>query len=91
MLINQLKIYCKFNIKLIIDSKKGIFRIWNNKNEQINTTIGASQLSTKEALRSLTCRARQDVNKTLRNLFLLILGNKFLIKKMSLLLLNNSF
>jgi hypothetical protein len=53
--------------------------IWDANDKQINTTIGASKLSTKDAIRSLTCRARQDINRTLRNLILLVLGSTGLL------------
>ncbi|CAF0832437.1 unnamed protein product [Adineta ricciae] len=48
--------------------------LWTVDNKETNTTALVAKMSTKEALRSLTCRARQDVDKTLRNLALLILG-----------------
>ncbi|UJR36022.1 hypothetical protein I4U23_028761 [Adineta vaga] len=49
--------------------------LWTENNQQTNETVLVRKLSTKDAVRSLTCRARQDVNKTLRNLALLILGS----------------
>ena len=54
-----------------------IFRLWTVDNKETNTTALVAKMSTKEALRSLTCRARQDVDKNLRNLALLILGKEF--------------
>ena len=50
------------------------FRVWNNVNDRTKMSEDATKLSTPEAVRSLTCRARQDVSKTLRNVLLLILG-----------------
>lgn len=44
-------------------------------NKETNVTNAARKLSTREARRSLVCRARQDVSTTLRNLGLLVLGN----------------
>jgi hypothetical protein len=57
-----------------------MFRIWTADNKQTNNTNEASKLSTKDAIRSLTCRARQDIHSTLRNLILLVLGNKIFLK-----------
>jgi hypothetical protein len=54
-----------------------IFRVWNDDNKQTKIITEASKLSTQEAVRSLTCRARQDINTTIRNLILLVLGNEF--------------
>lgn len=53
--------------------------MWTEQDQQTNNTQLVRKLSTKDAIRSLTCRARQDVSKTLRNLMLVVLGNEWIL------------
>ena len=50
-------------------------RLWNDTNEETKVVKDVSKLSTQEAIRTLSCQARQGANHTLRNLGLLVLGN----------------
>ncbi|CAF0825009.1 unnamed protein product [Adineta steineri] len=47
--------------------------LWTETNHQTNETAHVRKLSTKEAIRSLTCRARQDIHKVSKNTCLLTL------------------
>lgn len=55
-----------------------MFRLWDAKDKPTNDTTLAVKLSTQDAIRSLTCRARKDMNKTLRNVLLVVLGTRFI-------------
>ena len=57
-----------------------MFRIWNKDNQQTNSTTEARKLSSKEAIRSLTCRARQDIGGSWKKWLLYLLGNEVLLK-----------
>ncbi|CAF4713427.1 unnamed protein product, partial [Rotaria socialis] len=52
--------------------------MWNGKVQTKNLSE-VTALSTEEALRSIACRAQQDISKTARNLILLIIGSTGLL------------
>ncbi|CAF4575888.1 unnamed protein product [Rotaria sp. Silwood1] len=53
--------------------------VWNEANKETKNPTEARKLSTPEAVRALTCRARQDISNTLRNFILLVLGSTGLL------------
>ncbi|CAF4158507.1 unnamed protein product [Rotaria sp. Silwood2] len=66
-------------VTYIVDMPLEDILVWNESNHETKNLDEAKKLSTPEAKRALTCRARQDISKTLRNFLLLILGSTGLL------------
>ncbi|CAF2098287.1 unnamed protein product [Rotaria magnacalcarata] len=61
-------------VTFILNKPVNDILMWNGK-VQTKDLSNVTALSTKEALRSIACRAQQDIGKTTRNLILLIIGS----------------